>query len=414
MQKQKTTVFVCQHGTRYQNCSICQPRRSQKELMRALGESIEAARPRLLRLAWLNGIGPDEAEDVVQETYIEAWRHLEKLQPERVLAWLDGICRNVCKRHLHAKSSAPHTSKLRESLDEESLDLSDSLAIDPIEELERQDMQVLLDRALGHLSESTRQIIELCYLDELPQREVAERLDISLGALELKLHRARQKLYQILHGALREDAQAFGLRLDEEESVGWKETRQWCFLCGKRHLRGIVEQQPEGATMRLRCPECSPRYQIDVTNTGNFPGFLGPIHSFRPALKRVMQAGAEFYHICLQQQQCPTCHSTVQIQIIDRSTLVAPYNLYEALPLGIYARVDCPSCGTNFCEAYIPALRNPTIRDFLLRPRVHYEPATLTTYEGSDTIQFRLHDLSNAETLTILAHPQTLHLIATI
>ncbi|MBO0781408.1 MAG: sigma-70 family RNA polymerase sigma factor [Ktedonobacteraceae bacterium] len=382
--------------------------------MSTLSESVEAARPRLLRLAHLSGIGFDEAEDVVQETYLEAWRHLEKLQPEHVSAWLNGICRNICKRHLHAKSSALHTSTLRENLDEERFELSDPLAIDPVEELERQDMQVLLDRALSHLEESTREVIELCYLDEMPQREVAERLSMSLGALELKLHRARQRLHQILHGELREDAQTFGLLLDEEESLGWQETRQWCFLCGKRHLRGIVEQKPAGATMRLRCPECSPRYHLDVTNTGNFPGLLGPIRSFRPALKHVMQAGAAFYHACLNQQRCPVCHSPTQIQIIDRSALVSPSSLYDALPLGIYARVDCPSCGPSFCEAYIPALRNPAIRDFLLRPRVHYEPATMTTYEGSDVICFRLVDLSSTEALTILAHPQMLRVIATI
>jgi RNA polymerase sigma-70 factor (ECF subfamily) len=368
----------------------------------------------LLRLAQINGIGPDEAEDVVQETYLEAWRHLSKLQPEHVSAWLDGICRNICKRHRSAKSSAPHTSESRESLDEERLELSDPLAIDPAEELEHQDMQVLLDRALSHLEESTRELIELCYLDELPQREVAERLDMSLGALELKLHRARLRLHQVLHGELREDAQAFGLLLNEEESLGWQETRQWCFFCGKRHLRGIVEHKQGGATMRLRCPECSPRYQIDVTNTENFPGLLGPIRSFRPALKHVMQAGSAFYHACLTHKLCPTCHSQVEIQIIDRSTLVPPYSLYDTLPLGIYARVDCPSCGPSFCEAYIPALRNPAIRDFLLRPRVHYEPATMTTYEGSDVIRFRLLDLASSQTLTILAHPQTLHVIATI
>jgi RNA polymerase sigma-70 factor (ECF subfamily) len=382
--------------------------------MNTLGENVEAARPRLLRLAQMNGIGPDEAEDVVQETYLEAWRHLEKLRPERVSSWLDGICRNICKRHLHAKPSAPHTSTVCENLDEERLELSDPLAIDPVEELERQDRQVLLDRALSHLEESTRELIELCYLNELPQREVAERLSMSLGALELKLHRARQRLHQILHGELREDAQAFGLLLDAEESMGWQETRQWCFLCGKRHLRGIVEQKPGGSTMRLRCPECSPRYQIDVTNTGNFPGLLGPIRSFRPALKRVMQAGSAFYQTCLREQRCPTCHSTVQIQIIDRRTLTPPTSLYDALPLGIYARVDCPSCGTGFCEAYIPVLHNPTIRDFLMRPRIRYEPARFLTYEGSDAIHFRLRDLSSAETLTVLAHPQTLHLLATI
>jgi len=374
-----------------------------------------AARPRLLRVARLNGIGPDEAEDVVQETFLEAWRHLEKLrEPERFAAWLDGICRNICKRHLRAQATTPRVSELSESLDEAGTDLPDPLAIDPIEELERQDMRVLLDRALGYLSESARELIKLCYLAELPQREVAQRLDMSLGALELKLHRARSQLHQILHGALREDAQAFGLFLSGEESMGWQETRQWCFLCGKRRLRGIVEQKHGGmAAMRLRCPECSPRYDFDFVNTANSPG-LGPIRSFRPAAKRWMQAGAEFYQTCLNQRRCPICQSTVQIQIIDRSTLVPPYSLYDALPLGIYARVDCPSCGTGLCEAYIPVLRNPAIRDFLLRPHVLYEPASFTTYQGSDTIRFRLRDLSGTETLTVMAHPQTLHLLAAI
>ncbi len=389
----------------------------KRELFAAqMSEMVADAGPRLLRLARLNGIGTDEAEDVVQETLLEAWRHLEQLrEPERLSAWLDGICRNICKRHLQAKSSAPRMSALPTSADEAealSVDFPDPFAVDPSEELERQDMQVLLDRALGHLSTSTRELIELFYLAELPQREIAERLEMSLGALELKLHRARRQLHRVLHGELREDALAFGLRVDKEESRGWQETRQWCFICGKQRLRGIVEQQAGSkAIMRLRCPECSPRYHLDFVNTACSPD-LGPIRSFRPAVKRWVQAGAEFHQTCLDQRRCATCHSPVQVQVIDRRALVPPYNLYDALPLGVYARLDCPSCGTSFCEAYLPALRNPAIRDFLLRPHVRYEPATFTTYEGADAIRFRLVDLSCTETLTVLAHPQTLHLLA--
>ena len=376
-----------------------------------IDELVETARPRLLHLAQLNGVGLDSVEDVVQETFLEAWRSLPRLrEPARLSAWLDGICRNVCKRYLHAKASTPQ-SPLPENLDGESLGSSVSLVINPVEDLEHQDRQVLLDRALSHLEESTRVLIELCYLAELPQREVAERLGLSLGALEQNLYRARRQLHQIFHGALREDAQAFGLNLREDEAMGWQETRLWCFVCGKRYLRGVLEHNPGGGTaMRLRCPGCSPRYDTDFTNTATVPG-LGPLRSFRPALKRVMQAGAHYYQACLTQQHCPTCQSRVQIQIVDRSTLLAPRSLYDTLPLGIYAHVNCPSCGTGLCEAYIPALRNLVIRDFLLRPRITYEPATFTTYEGSAAVRFRLVDRSSSESLTVLAHPRTLHVL---
>ena len=117
MQKRRTAELVCRHGTRLQSCSICQPRLSYEELAHHIDEIVEAARPRLLRLAQLNRIGPDEAEDVVQETFLQAWRSLPKLrEPQRLSAWLDGICRNICKRHLRAKSSTPHVSPLLESL----------------------------------------------------------------------------------------------------------------------------------------------------------------------------------------------------------------------------------------------------------------------------------------------------------
>src|SRR5712692_8655167 len=60
------------------------------------------ARPRLHRLAQLRGVSPDAIEDVVQETLLEAWKHQDRLHtPEGVHAWLDEICRNICRRHAH-------------------------------------------------------------------------------------------------------------------------------------------------------------------------------------------------------------------------------------------------------------------------------------------------------------------------
>lgn len=420
MPNRETIAFVCRHGTRLERCAACQPSRPHEAFAENIGEIIERARPRLMWLARMAGIGPDEAEDVVQETCIEAWRHLEQLrEPERFAAWLDGICRNICKRHFRAQTTTPQANSLPTSAGEAealAFDLPDPLAIDPAEDLERQDRQMLLDRALSYLSASTRELIELCYLAELPQREVAERLEMSLGGLELKLHRARQQLRRILHSELRLDAQAFGLRLHDDEAMGWQETRQWCWLCGKRRLRGIFERRPSGrSALRLRCPACSAHPQWDVSNSGDWPG-VGPMHSFRPAIKRMMQSAADFYTAVLQQRRCSVCQSLIRFQVIDPNSLKAPSSPYDRLPpRDLYLRVDCPCCGIYLANLITALFSNPGMYHFLLdRPRVRYEPATRAVYAGQDALCWRLTDLNTSEILTIMAHPETLQVMATI
>ena len=72
-------------------------------LVNDIDATLDSARPRLMRLASLHGIAPDAAEDVVQETLIEAWRHLNQMHtPARFDAWLTGICRNVCLRWIRS------------------------------------------------------------------------------------------------------------------------------------------------------------------------------------------------------------------------------------------------------------------------------------------------------------------------
>lgn len=437
MQKSETSRHVCQHGTRLQSCSICcapfggqqpSPRHPDPAFALDLRERAEAARPRLLRLAHMSGIGPDEAEDVVQETYLEAWRHRENLrEPERFAAWLDGICRNICKRSIRARVARPQMRELSMNEGEaraQVVDLPDQLAVDPASELERQDLQVLLDRALGHLSASTREVIELCYLAELPQREVAERLDMSLGALELKLHRARRQLHQVLHRELRDDAQAFGLLRDCDESMGWQETQQWCWGCGKRRLRAMFEREPEGLiTFRVRCPDCSPLYGDDVANTDqlrrvgvlrSFPR-LGALHSFRSTFKHFLLAGCSFSHTVFDQRRCTICHANVQIDLIDRTTLENMYIGSHAWPQSIYVRVTCPNCEPYVCEFFSVLLMNQDVRTFLLaRSHVHVTPPTMDTSAGQDIFRSRLLDLRRGERLTIMTHPQTLRTMTTV
>src|SRR5258706_217108 len=170
---------------------------------------------------------------------------------------------------------------------------------------------------MEHLSPDTRKLLELYYLAEIPQREVALQLGLTIGALELRLHRARKQLRQVLGGALRADAESFGLALDPVQVQGWRETRQWCWLCGKHRMMGIFETLPNGrVALRLRCPAFFNRYGYDVINSHGLVSMAG-LSSFRPALKRLYQKIGERFWIPLTKGICIQCHGSALISIID-------------------------------------------------------------------------------------------------
>lgn len=75
------------------------------EKIEGIGQNIETVliteRPRLVRLCTRITGQVDVAEDLVQETLLEAWRHLHSLHdPAKFPQWLSGIVRNVCLRRL--------------------------------------------------------------------------------------------------------------------------------------------------------------------------------------------------------------------------------------------------------------------------------------------------------------------------
>jgi RNA polymerase sigma-70 factor (ECF subfamily) len=399
---------------------------AQVTLSANLSALLDEARPHLLWLARLHGIAADLAENVVQETCLEAWRHLERLrEPERFASWLDGICRNVCRRQVRALASRAHETRLGSVEGEATragVHLLDPLAFDPSAELDRQDRHLLVDRALAHLSASAREVVELCYLAELPQREVAARLEMSLGALELKLHRARRRLREVLSGELRADAEAFGLLVNQDEAMGWHETRRWCPLCGKRRLRGAFARRSSGEiTMRLRCPDCSARYGFDLSGSGDIISFAG-MRSFLPAMKHAMRAACEFFSTAVHHRVCGTCQSPVQVHLVTRHAALedAPEPVLDAVPFPLLRErscllVECPRCGYSAADLVNGLLLEPTARAFLLdRPHVITLPDSLASYGGQDAICSRLVDLETAEELTIMAHPQTVQVLATL
>ncbi len=390
------------------------------KLINNLEALLATARPRLAHIARTHGVPLDGIDDVVQETLVEAWQHLESLRtPERFDAWLNGICRNMSLHWMRVQGTTERRQRPFSSLqsgeeetDSTMLEPVDSQMLDLAEELNRQDLAVLLDRAMGYLPVSTRKALELHYLAEMPQREVALHLGMTINALEVKLHRARRQLREILNGPLRTDAASFGLALSQEVAQGWRESRVWCPCCGRQRLQGIFVPTPGGddTSLRMRCPDCSTRGEMDLINTFNTVSFKD-MRSFRPAIKRILQVAPDFFTQILttKYQRCPFCNGMAQFRGIEKSLLPGPFQHHLCLLL------ECSACSAKIPSALMLLFQSyPQAYQFMTQhERCVIEPELAIEYEGQPAFRISLTDLLSSAQLTLIVHGSTLELLAT-
>jgi RNA polymerase sigma-70 factor (ECF subfamily) len=119
-----------------------------------------------------------DAEDIVAETFVVAWRRLADA-PAEPRAWLYGIARRVLANHRRAADR--RTSLLRRLA---------SFAARP---QPTSPSEVPAIEALANLSADDQEILRLVAWEELPHAQIAEVLGISVNAVAIRLHRARQR-----------------------------------------------------------------------------------------------------------------------------------------------------------------------------------------------------------------------------
>jgi RNA polymerase sigma factor (sigma-70 family) len=147
---------------------------------------LPAERTRLVRLCAIITGNTDIAEDLAQETLLEAWRHIHELRdPHRRAQWLSGIARNVCLRWARQRGrDLTHQAFARLDQDTTLAPLEDRLADDfDLEvELEHKELVELLDQALALLPAETRIILVKRYVEESPIAEIAAQMGLNASA----------------------------------------------------------------------------------------------------------------------------------------------------------------------------------------------------------------------------------------
>ena len=178
----------------------------------------ERTSPHLLAVVLRINRDRAQAEDILQEVYVNVWRAAQGFDAaqSQPLTWLTSIARNRAIDSLRRKQTQPQIQALPstgDAADPEDNDVYDTVADDaagPLDLLSRASDARALSQCMQGLSAQQRQSVALAFYDGLSHAEVAEQLRQPLGTVKSWVRRALQSLKSCLESAVQRDAAAGG------------------------------------------------------------------------------------------------------------------------------------------------------------------------------------------------------------
>ncbi len=148
--------------------------------------------PSAWRLAWQLVGDRQVAEDLVSESLLALCRKASELDPEttKLFGWLRGVIRHKAMDHHRSNARAAVAMDRRANV-QDAIETEKQTNNRPSARLERNEQASDVNFVLDELDETKRQCLEWKYLDKLPVREMAARLDLTEKAVESILYRAR-------------------------------------------------------------------------------------------------------------------------------------------------------------------------------------------------------------------------------
>jgi RNA polymerase sigma-70 factor (ECF subfamily) len=135
---------------------------------------------------------PAEADDVVQETFVEVWRSADRYDPARgsLATWVSTIAHRRAVDRLRRPATRPLGEEIGSALVASSSSPQDNVA--------EGEVRARVTRALSALPPEQREPIELMYYRGLSQSESAELLGVALGTLKSRVRAGMARLGQML------------------------------------------------------------------------------------------------------------------------------------------------------------------------------------------------------------------------
>ncbi len=372
-----------------------------------LEDALAASRGRLVRLcAHLSG-DAEAAEDLAQETLVEAWRHAHKLHdPTGYIPWVWAIARNVCLRH--AQRQQRETTRLAESPAAQAAEWAGD-SVDLEVDLERDELAALLDEALALLPAATRTVLVERYIHETPQADVAARLGVSQGVVAVRLHRGKLVLRRLLSERLQNPA-AYGLV--DATSDGWQATRVWCPVCGQARLQMRFNEVEN--SVAFRCPRCEPKRDVPSSEyrlaNAHFARLIGGLTQPRAVLNRTTTWVHEYYRRALQAGTAPCTNCGRPAPLRPLTVENNPPDIADRRGRYVY----CEACGETVLTSFrglVQAL--PAVQQFWRdQGRLRTLPEREVEVEGRAALVSRFESVTGQAALDIVSAAETYEVIA--
>jgi RNA polymerase sigma-70 factor (ECF subfamily) len=167
----------------------------------AFGELVRRYEGKIFRLGQHITQNREDAEDVLQETFLKAYEHLDQFQGNsKFYTWIVRIAVNQALMKLRRRKSDRSVS-LDETIDTGEDNIVREIAAwgeDPEERFSREELGELLDSAVKGLEPPYRSVFVLRDIEDLSTEETADALGLSIPAVKSRLLRARLQLREKL------------------------------------------------------------------------------------------------------------------------------------------------------------------------------------------------------------------------
>jgi len=138
-----------------------------------------------------------EAQDITQECFVSVHKNIRKFREESSLStWIFTITVNLCKNKLKSAEHRNHEKTL--SIIEKALDVRGN----PAAFVEKKEFETRIQAELERLPVDMKEAVILRDIEQLSYEEISKILNIDLGTVKSRLHRARLQLHDALKGVI--------------------------------------------------------------------------------------------------------------------------------------------------------------------------------------------------------------------